>query len=571
MSRREAWLSAVAVFAFAVLIRIWAASVITFPRPEDTAYYVGVARNVVDGHGLVSNAIWSYQTPPLSFPRPAFEVWLPLPSFLAAIPMALLGTTFAAAQWSSILVGGLVAVLAWRLAADVAAERGLPPGRARSLALGAGLTAAVYLPLVLASALPDSTTPFAALVLAACLLMNRLITLAASRNGTVLFRMPMRGISGGLGAAATAMYAPDGHSEQHPSRSAVLLALLGVVIGLAALTRNEAIWLGLVWAWLAWRQARTARARATLIVIPAVVALLVFSPWAIRDWIAFGSPLPGQALANALSLHGSDIFAWGDPPTIARYLAAGPATLLGLRVTGLGHNLGSVLLLLGMPISAIGLVALPWTAGGRVLRPLVLFSIVTFVLTTLLFPVSSTWGTFQHAAGAIEVLLVISAVLALDAVIERVGRIRGWTRPVAWLGPALTISAGLLFCLVILPSEGQSGRHTATQFAAIPTELAAAGVPLEHEGPVITDTPIWFAEETGHQALALPDESPVDVLDLANQFGATLLVVRADNGGIWPEVASSGATGASCFVPVTQPEVPGVSPERAEVFRIACP
>ena len=96
MSRREAWLSALAVFVVALLVRVWAASVLTFPRPEDTAYYVGVARNLVDGHGLVSNAIWSYQTPPLEFPRPAFEVWLPLPSFLAAIPMAILGTTFAA-------------------------------------------------------------------------------------------------------------------------------------------------------------------------------------------------------------------------------------------------------------------------------------------------------------------------------------------------------------------------------------------------------------------------------------------------------------------------------------------
>ena len=40
----------------------------------------GVARNVVEGRGLVSDAIWSFQTPPLQFPRPAFEVWLPLPT-----------------------------------------------------------------------------------------------------------------------------------------------------------------------------------------------------------------------------------------------------------------------------------------------------------------------------------------------------------------------------------------------------------------------------------------------------------------------------------------------------------
>ena len=91
-----------------------------------------MARNLVEGRGLVSDALWSYGTPPLVFPRPAFEVWLPLPTFLAAIPMAVLGHTFAAAQVSSVLIGALVPVLAWRLAADVAAERGLSPARARS-------------------------------------------------------------------------------------------------------------------------------------------------------------------------------------------------------------------------------------------------------------------------------------------------------------------------------------------------------------------------------------------------------------------------------------------------------
>src|SRR5215212_11712999 len=155
MSRREAVLSAGVVFFVAVVVRAWAATQVTFPRPEDVAYYVGVARNLLEGRGLTTDAIWSFGTPPLSFPRPAFEVWLPLPTFLAAIPMAIFGTTFAAAQVSSIVVGSIVAVLAWRLGADVAEARGFPPGRARTLALGSGLTAAVYLPLVLASVQPD--------------------------------------------------------------------------------------------------------------------------------------------------------------------------------------------------------------------------------------------------------------------------------------------------------------------------------------------------------------------------------------------------------------------------------
>src|SRR5688572_32329212 len=111
MTRREAVLTGVLIFIVALIVRAYFAAQIVFPKPEDTAYYVGVARNLLEGRGLVSDALWSYGTPPLEFPRQAFEVWLPLPTFVAAIPMALLGSTFAAAQWSSILVGALVPVL----------------------------------------------------------------------------------------------------------------------------------------------------------------------------------------------------------------------------------------------------------------------------------------------------------------------------------------------------------------------------------------------------------------------------------------------------------------------------
>ena len=172
LTRREAWLTALGVFVVALLVRVVTAAIIDFPKPEDTAYYVGVARNIVEGRGLVSDALWSYETPPLVFPRPAFEVWLPLPSFLAAIPLALFGgpapipleTAMRVSQVVPVLSGAVLSVLAWRLAADVAIERGLPTGRARTLAIGTGLASAVYLPLLLHAALPDSTILFGALV-----------------------------------------------------------------------------------------------------------------------------------------------------------------------------------------------------------------------------------------------------------------------------------------------------------------------------------------------------------------------------------------------------------------------
>lgn len=543
MSRREAWASAALVFAVAAAIGAWASSVIVFPRPEDVAYYVGVARNLVEGRGLTTDAIWSFQTPPLSFPRPAFEVWLPLPTLLVALPMAVLGTTFAAAQVVSVASFGLVATLGWRLAADVAAERDLPPNRARALALGTGLATAVYLPLVLPAALPDSTLLFAALVLAAVLVMNRISR--EYRHG----------------------------SEIHRG----LRVTLGLLLGLAALTRNEAILLALTWAVCAWLLAgRRPRAWLGLIAIPAVVSILVFVPWAVRDWLEFGTPLPGQALVNALSLDGRDIFAWQDQPTLARYLDAGVGRLLELRWIGFVHNLVTVLVFLGVPLSVIGLIGLPGTARSLSLRPLLLFSILVFAVATLAFPVATTWGTFQHAAGAIHVLLIVASLLAFDRLFAAVSARRGWTRPVAWLGAAFAIAASLLFSAVVLPSEGDTGRRTAARYAALPVALAAAGAPLETEpGPVITDFPIWFAEETGHRAIALPNEPAASILDLARAFDppARLLVVEASNTGLWPATILAGGPDAACFVPLELPPAADGSDVLDDIlaFRIRCP
>jgi hypothetical protein len=594
VSRREAILSAGLVFVVALAVRVWAAAQITFPRPEDVAYYVGVARNLVEGRGLVSDAIWSFGTPPLEFPRPAFEVWLPLPSFLAAIPMAFLGTTFAAAQLSSVVVGSIVCVLAWRLAADVAAPRDMPIGRARTLALGAGLASAVYLPLVLASAQPDSTMPFAALVLVACLLMNRM--LRPIRRAEV------------QGSSPAAMLEWARAVARSRARD---LMFLGITLGLAALTRNEALWLGLIWAIVAWRVAgRAVAAGATrpirgmssvgrpvsqaeqthfgqwwpLVGFAGLMALLVFAPWAWRDWAVFGNPLPGQALANALSLDGRDIFAWQDRPTLERYLAAGLPTLLELRWTGLVHNFVSVLLFLGVPLSIVGLIGLPavWRGGSvpasaavdrstpNPLRPLVVFSIITFLVATLVFPVSTTWGTLLHAAGAIHVLLVISALLVLDAVIGWVGRRRGWTRPVAWLGPTFAIAGCLLFSGVLLPGEGVASRDSAARYSALAAALRSPSfaMPIDEEpGPIITDFPIWLAEATRHHTLALPNEGPDSVRDLARSFDppARMLVVGEDNSGAWPALIIAGSPGSECFQPLDLP-VDGVL-----AFRIICP
>jgi hypothetical protein len=541
MTRREAVLTAIGLYAIALVVRALAASLVVFPIPEDTAYYVAVSKNLVEGRGLVADALWSYQTPPLVFPRPAFEVWLPLPSFLAAGPMLVLGTTFRAAQIMPVLVGALVPVLAWRIAADVAIELDLPRGRARTLAVGTGLTSAFYLPLLLHSTLPDSTMLFAVLALGACLLMTRL----AATGGAFRWSDPR-------------------------------LIGLGVLIGFAALTRNEALWIGLAGAALAWTSIPAGRReRLVAIAVPAVVAGLIFAPWAIRDWQVFGNPLPGQALANALSVTGFDIFAWQDPPTVSRYLAVGPARLLEMRVEGIGHNLLSVLLLPGAPLSLVGLVALPLVVRLRSLRPVVVVGGITFLVTSLLFPVATTWGTFLHAAGPVHVLLVIAALVGLDRLIAAVGRRRAWTNPVAWLAPALTVSGAILFTAVLFPAFGGTSGGYAGRYRALDVQMRTAGMPLDTLGPVITDFPIWLAAATGADALALPAESPASVANLAQTFGARTLIISGDDHGGWPAVLDAGGPAADCFAPIDLGVPVDEETARAlkgtRVYRIVCP
>jgi hypothetical protein len=549
MTRREAWLTALGIFAVALVVRAIAASTVPFPKPEDSAYYVGVARNIVEGRGIVSDALWSYATPPLVFPRPAFEVWLPLPSFLFAVPLTLSGTAtpipletaMRAAQAVAVSLGALLAVLAWRLAADVAAERGLGTGRARTLAIGTGLTTAVYLPLILHAVQPDSTILFGVLALGAGLLMTRVL-----RD-------------------------PRGARVTDPR-----LLAIGLLLGAAALTRNEALWVAAVWAWLAWRRSGSTRLeRVRLIGIVAVVSLAVFAPWALRDWAAFGNPLPGQAVSNALSVTGFDIFAWNDPPTLSRYLAVGPARLLEMRIEGIAHNLFSVLVLLGIPLSVLGLLALPWQARDRALRPLVLVGGITFLVTSLLFPVATTWGTFLHAAAPVHVLLIISALGALDAGLARLGRRLGWTRQVAWTGAVLTVGGSALFALVLLPTVSKGATDSARTYAVLAREMAAIGAPLDGSRPVIHDFPIWLAETQRVPALALPDETPTDVVDLADTFGATWLIVAKGDHGAWPEILDAGTDPATaCFHEVALAVPPDPAEARSidgiRVWRIDC-
>ena len=180
-----------------------------------------------------------------------------------------------------------------------------------------------------------------------------------------------------------------------------------------------------------------------------------------------------------------------------------------MRVEGLAHNMFNVLVFLGIPLSVVGILALPWQARDRALRPVVLISALAFLVTGFLFPVATTWGTFLHAAAPVHVLIIVSALGVLDAGLARLGRRMGWTRPIAWLGAVLAVGGSALFAVALVPIIATQARDTARTYEVLAREMAAIGAPLDGAHPVIHDFPIWLAETQRVPALALPGRDAV--------------------------------------------------------------
>ena len=358
--------------------------------------------------------------------------------------------------------------------------------------------------------------------------------------------------------------------ERPPARGA------GIVFGLAALTRNEFLWLGLVWVVLAWRPPVPGRVeRIRLSSSPALIGFVILAPWLVRDWVVFGNPLPGQAATNALSVTGFDIFAWQDPPTLARYLGEGPAWLLTSRIEGFAHNLFEVLLVPGAPVSLLGLVALPWVgrrvgpqAGRLAERPDVRRH----------DPPVPRLDNVGHVpprrrAGPRPAHRQRPARPSTGSSSGRARGAAGRSRSPG-SAPTLTVSAAILFSVGIL-AYGAQARDTQRRYAALVPAMAAAGLTVDPAVPVITDFPIWYAEGTGGRALALPDERPASILDLAKHFGAQLLVLTDKGHGRWPAVIDAGGPDVACFHEVVLP-VPSLAADAAvlhdaRVFRVGCP
>jgi len=499
------------LYVVALAMRLATIWIVPFTLNEGSAYYVTVARNIATGRGPVIDALWSYGTPPLALPRAAFELWQPFASYLAAAPMALLGPGLSTAQLAFAVFGALLAPLTWWIAADAARRLALPADRQRAVAIGSGLLAAVAAPFVLAAAVPDSTLPFTVVAAAACVAMP----VAARGNGRAV-------------------------------------VALGVLLGVAYLTRLEAVYLGIVFVAFTWSVGARGRLLVGRIGAVVVIVALVALPWWLRNQAAFGTPMPGQLAQNLFLTSNLQIFAFTGQPTLAGFLGQGPAVILSNIGAAGWHDFVDVLLIPATVIVVVGVTAA--LAGWRrrsdlarsPLAALLIYGVIAFAVTSALFPVATLFGTFAHASGPLLVGLIVLTALGTDAFVARVRQWRQWSRANLWLAPAALVALSMPMTVFQLAAAGQQARDGQQQVAAAAAVVRAA-MPLDVTKPLISDRPIWLSDALGVPAIALPAEGAQSVLALARTFGATAVVV-VDTQERGP--AGLVAEAPSCFTPL---------------------
>jgi dolichyl-phosphate-mannose-protein mannosyltransferase len=382
----------VALFLIALLVRAIVAAGYADPAYPDSFYYANLARHLAAGGGFQIDYIWNFvevggrlpQQPQLPIPSNAH--WMPLAALVQVPFIWLLGPNPLAAGVPFWLIGATAAPITYWIGRDA--------GLGARSAFAAGLLAAAPGLLTQFMSQPDNFAlymPLGALALWAC----------------------GRGLRG--------------------DRRAFVLG--GIAVGLATLSRNDGVLLGVPFAlafgldrWRAWRASRAHDApmldRTRWIGWQAGLAcaaafLLVTAPWYLRQLLVFGSLSPSAQNGRILWIRSyGELYSASGETTLQTFLGQGPGALLSSRVGGLSMAL---IIFAGLPLL---LYLVPFTGVGAWLRredpifiPWIAYAVTLFAFSGLLFAIHVPFGTFLHSAVALVPHAYLLATSGIAAVI----------------------------------------------------------------------------------------------------------------------------------------------------------
>jgi len=479
----------IALFLVALGARIVTGALFMDPAYPDSFYYVNVAHSLAAGHGFQVDFIWNFVETggrlPLTgvLPIPSNAHWMPLASLVQVPFIWLLGPVPLASALPFWLASAATAPVTYWIGRDAM----LPRWQAAAAGLMVALPALVD-PFL---AQPDNFGLFMLL-------------------GTLSLWACARGLRG------------DRRS----------FALGGVLVGLAFLSRNDGVLLGVPFA-LAFladllRRPRASRIGWTAALLCAGGFLLVASPWILRQLEVFGSISPSAASGRILWItQYRDLYSVSTEATPASFLAQGLVPMLTSRVLGLVNALGlfatQVLLIFLVPVLVLGVW---WQRHGLAWRPWMIYAATLFLSSGLLFAVHVPNGTFLHSAVALIPYAYLLTLLGIGGVVAAVARRRPSWDPVRATRVFTVMAVSVVVVMGVVSTV-----MTARSWRDYQDVTLAAAEPLANAAPderVMSPDAGGFRYLTGHPGIVTPEDPLPVVEDALRRYGVRWLVLEHD-------------------------------------------
>jgi 4-amino-4-deoxy-L-arabinose transferase-like glycosyltransferase len=479
----------IALFLVALGARIVTGALFVDPAYPDSFYYVNVAHSLAAGHGFQVDFIWNFvetggRLPATGvLPIPSNAHWMPLASLVQVPFIWLLGPVPLASALPFWLASAATAPVTYWIGRDAA----LPRWQATAAGLMVALPALVD-PFL---AQPDNFGLFMLL-------------------GTLSLWACARGLRG------------DRRS----------FAVGGVLVGLAFLSRNDGVLLGIPFA-LVFLADLVRRPRASRIGWKAALLcaggfLLVASPWILRQLEVFGSISPSAASGRILWItQYRDLYSVSTEATPASFLAQGLVPLLTSRVLGLVNALGlfatQVLLIFLVPFLLLGVW---WQRHDLAWRPWMIYAATLFLSSGLLFAVHVPNGTFLHSAVALIPYTYLLTLLGIGGVVAAVARRRPSWDPVraTRVFSLMAVGVVLVMGLVSTVMTARSWRDYRDVALSVAAPLASAD-PADR---IMTPDAGGFRYLTGHPGIVTPEDPLPVVEDALRRYGVRWLILERD-------------------------------------------
>lgn len=437
------------------------------PGYMDADYYFATAQELAAGNGLREPFVWNYLDDPRGLPHPSHAYWMPLPTFAAALGIAVFGPGFSAGRLLSLLIAGALPMLAAEHAFRLSADRRLS-------------------------------------------WMSGLLALAPGYYAAYLVTTDSFAIYGALGGLLVLALA----SEQ-PAQGRWFGA--GLLVGLCHLTRTD----GILWIPLAAAGAWTGgpgRLRRSLQL--AAGYGLVMVPWFWRNAHTFGSVFPpGQTRSLWMTAY-NDLFLYpAGELTPARWLASGWGPIVEARLEALGSNLLSLWAINGLifllPLMVLG----AWRfRESKAVRVTAGYLLLLLVIMSVVFPFAGPRGGYFHSSIAAMPVLFALVPPGLIAFLEWGRRSRGWDvgQGVIVLGvAAMLLAAGLTIFKVW---ERAIGPDPATQRWAQSARIYRRLAARIGEGSVAINNPPGFYLASKNASVVVPAGGTPALMEVAERF-----------------------------------------------------